>query len=335
MGERQEEILRDIVENYIKDFKPVSSKSLVDKFGVSSATIRNDMAELEDLGFIEKEHTSSGRIPSEKGYKYYVDKLMKPKEMTGEEVLKLQTILNNNSLVVSDAISKCMEIISDITHYTSVVIGDSSKNATLKQISIVPLDVNPIDGVRKVVAVLVTNQGDVENKQINIEDNIDLKELIQTSEIINKALIGTPIDKVNERLELDIKPMIKEVINRYEEVCNFFSSAFRDFAVDNADVVFKGKTNLLVYKEYDDADKLKEMISKLENNDLVQQIRTDDENINVYIGDETEFDKDVTIIKTHYHVGDEEGTLAIIGPKRMEYDKVVSLLNFLKQYLDK
>ncbi|MCR4581804.1 MAG: heat-inducible transcriptional repressor HrcA [Bacilli bacterium] len=335
MGERQEEILRDIVENYIKDFKPVSSKSLVDKFGVSSATIRNDMAELEDLGFIEKEHTSSGRIPSEKGYKYYVDKLMKPKEMTGEEVLKLQTILNNNSLVVSDAISKCMEIISDITHYTSVVIGDSSKNATLKQISIIPLDVNPIDGVRKVVAVLVTNQGDVENKQINIEDNIDLKELIQTSEIINKALIGTPIDKVNERLELDIKPMIKEVINRYEEVCNFFSSAFRDFAVDNADVVFKGKTNLLDYKEYDDADKLKEMISKLENNDLVQQIRTDDENINVYIGDETEFDKDVTIIKTHYHVGDEEGTLAIIGPKRMEYDKVVSLLNFLKQYLDK
>ena len=336
MGERQEAILRDIVENYINNFKPVSSKSLVDKFGVSSATIRNDMAELEDLGYIEKEHTSSGRIPSEKGYKYYVDNLMKPKEMTGDEVLKLQTILNNNSLVVSDAITKCMEIISDITHYTSVVIGESAKNATLKQISIIPLDNNiDDDGYKKVVAVLVTNQGDVENKQVNVDGDIDLKELIQTSEIINKALIGTPIDKVNERLELDIKPMIKEVINRYEEVCNFFSSAFRDFAVDNADVVFKGKTNLLDYKEYDDTNKLKEMVSKLENNELVQQIRTDDEGINVYIGDETEFDKDVTIIKTHYHVGNEEGTLAIIGPKRMEYDKVVSLLNFLKQYLDK
>ena len=336
MGERQSAILRDIVENYISDFKPVSSKSLMDKFNCSSATIRNDMAELEKLGFIEKEHTSSGRIPSEAGYKYYVEHLMKPKEMTGEEVLKLQTILNNNSLVVSDAINKCMEIISDITHYTSVVIGESSKNATLKQISIIPLD-NDIneDGFKKVVAVLVTNQGDVENKQVNVEGDIDLRELIQTSEIINKALIGTPIDKVNERLELDIKPMIKEVINRYEEVCNFFSSAFRDFAVDNADVVFKGKTNLLDYKEYEDTNKLKEMVSKLENNELVQQIRTDDEGINVYIGDETEFDKDVTIIKTHYHVGNEEGTLAIIGPKRMEYDKVVSLLNFLKQYLDK
>ena len=336
MGERQEAILRDIVENYISDFKPVSSKSLVDKFGVSSATIRNDMAELEDLGYIEKEHTSSGRIPSEKGYKYYVDNLMKPKEMTGDEVLKLQTILNNNSLVVSDAITKCMEIISDITHYTSVVIGESAKNSTLKQISIIPLDNNPDQaGYKKVVAVLVTNQGDVENKQVNVDGDIDLKELIQTSEIINKALIGTPIDKVNERLELDIKPMIKEVINRYEEVCNFFSSAFRDFAVDNADVVFKGKTNLLDYQEYEDTNKIKEMISKLENNELVQQIRTDDEGINVYIGEETEFDKDVTIIKTHYNVGNEEGTLAIIGPKRMEYDKVVSLLNFLKQYLDK
>lgn len=336
MGDRQAEILRDIVENYISNFKPVSSKSLMDKFNCSSATIRNDMAELERLGLIEKEHTSSGRIPSEKGYKYYVDNLMKPKEMTGEEVLKLQTILNNNSLVVSDAISKCMEIISDITHYTSVVIGDSSKNATLKQISIIPLDNNiSQDGYKKVVAVLVTNQGDVENKQVNVEEEIDLKELIQTSEIINKALIGTPIDKVNERLELDIKPMIKEVINRYEEVCNFFTTAFRDFAVDNSDVVFKGKTNLLDYQEYEDTNKLKEMVSKLENNDLVQQIRTDDDGINVYIGDETEFDKDVTIIKTHYHVGNEEGTLAIIGPKRMEYDKVVSLLNFLKQYLDK
>ena len=336
MNERQTSLLKDIVENYINNFKPVSSKSLVDKFGVSSATIRNDMAELESLGYIEKEHTSSGRIPSEKGYKFYVDNLMQPKEMTGDEVLKLQTILSNNSLVVSDAITKCMEIISDITHYTSVVIGESSKNATLKQISIIPLDNNEDEnGFKKVVAVLVTNQGDVENKQVNVEGDIDLRELIQTSEIINKALIGTPIDKVNERLELDIKPMIKEVINRYEEVCNFFSSAFRDFAVDNADVVFKGKTNLLDYKEYDDTNKIKEMVSKLENNELVQKIRTDDDGINVYIGDETEFDKDVTIIKTHYHVGNEEGTLAIIGPKRMEYDKVVSLLNFLKQYLDK
>lgn len=337
MGERQEELLKIIVETYIQTFKPVGSKSLVDHFNVSSATIRNDMALLEDLNLLEKEHLSSGRIPSEAGYKYYVNNLMKPKDITGEDVLKLQTILNNNNLVVSDAIQKCMEIISDITHYTSVVIGPSVESSTLQQISIIALEDDEDDGDadRRVVAVLVTNQGVVENKQVNISRDINLKELIKTSEIINKALAGTPLSKVSERLELEIKPRIKDVINRYEEVCNFFSSAFRDFTIDNSDIVFGGKTNILDYKEYDTPDKVKEMIAKLENTELVKNIQTNDSDINVYIGEETEFDPDVTIIKTHYKVGKDEGTLAIIGPKRMEYDKVFTLLNFLKSYIEK
>ena len=333
MGERQEELLKEIVETYIQTFRPVGSKSLVDKFKVSSATIRNDMADLEELGYLEKEHTSSGRIPSEAGYKYYVNNLMKPKDITGEDILKLQTILSNNQLVVSDAVTKCMEIISDITHYTSVVIGPSKSDNTLKQISIVPI--NEDEDEKRVVALLVTNKGIVENKQVIIPDNINMKELIKTSEIINKFLVGTPIDKVSERLELEVKPKIKDVIKRYEEVCSFFQNAFHDFTMDNSDIIFSGKTNILEYKEYEEPNKLKEMISKLEDQELVKNINTTDEGINVYIGEETEFDKDVTIIKTHYKVGNDEGTLAIIGPKRMEYDKVVTLLNFLKNYIEK
>ena len=333
MGERQEELLKEIVETYIQTFRPVGSKSLVDKFKVSSATIRNDMADLEELGYLEKEHTSSGRIPSEAGYKYYVNNLMKPKDITGEDILKLQTILSNNQLVVSDAVTKCMEIISDITHYTSVVNGPSKSDNTLKQISIVPI--NEDEDEKRVVALLVTNKGIVENKQVIIPDNINMKELIKTSEIINKFLVGTPIDKVSERLELEVKPKIKDVIKRYEVVCSFFQNAFHDFTMDNSDIIFSGKTNILDYKEYEEPNKLKEMISKLEDQELVKNINTTDEGINVYIGEETEFDKDVTIIKTHYKVGNDEGTLAIIGPKRMEYDKVVTLLNFLKNYIEK
>lgn len=336
MGERQEAILKVIVETYIKEFKPVGSKSLVDEFKCSSATIRNDMAELEALGYLEKEHTSSGRIPSEAGYKYYTEHLMKAAEITGEDLLKLQTILSNHSLVVSDAVTKCMEIISDITHYTSVVIGPNKESATLKQISIIPID-NELDdhGNRRVVAVLVTNKGLVENKQVDISGDINLMELIKTSELINKALVGTPLNKVQERLELEIKPKIKDVISRYEEVCNFFNSAFKDFTMDNSDVFFSGKMNILDYKEYEEPNKLKEMINKLEDVELVKKIQTDNDDVNIYIGDETEFDKDVTIIKTHYKSGNDEGTLAIIGPKRMEYDKVVTLLNFLKDYVEK
>ena len=174
MGERQKELLKCIVESYIKNVKPVGSKSLCKKFNCSSATIRNDMMYLEELGYLEKTHISSGRIPSEAGYKYYVDNLMKPKEITGEDVLKLQTILNNKDLVLSDAINKCMEIISEITNYTSIVLGKSCSNNILKQISIIPID------DKKVVAVLVTNTGHVENKQVLIPTDISVKEILNT-----------------------------------------------------------------------------------------------------------------------------------------------------------
>ena len=199
-----------------------------------------------------------------------------------------------------------------------------------------PIDNEPDElGHRRVVAVLITNKGLVENKQVDIGNNINMNELIKTSELINKLLVGTPLNKVSERLEIEIKPKIKEIIEKYEEVCSFFNSAFRDFTMDNSDVIFSGKTNLLDYQEYSEPSKLKEMISKLEDVDLVKNIKTNDDGVNIYIGEESEFDEDVTIIKTHYKSGEEEGTLAIIGPKRMEYDKVVTLLNFLKNYIEK
>ena len=166
MDERQKSLLKEIVENYIREVRPVGSKALCKKFKLSSATIRNEMAVLESLGYIEKNHVSSGRIPSEKGYKYYVENLMKPKELTGDDVLKLQTIFHNNELNVSDAINRCVEIISDITHYTSIVLGKSSKENTLQQVSIIPLDNN------KVVALVCTNKGIVENKQFTLGENI-------------------------------------------------------------------------------------------------------------------------------------------------------------------
>ena len=202
MNNRQNELLRLIVETYIKKVKPAGSKSLVKKLKCSSATIRNDMAYLESLGYLEKTHISSGRVPSEAGYKYYVDNLMKPKELTGDEVLKLQTILNNKDLVISDAIVKCMEIISDITNYTSIVLGKDNDNNTLKQVSIVPID------DKKIVAVVVTNTGHVENKQSNIPETISMDELIKACELINRKLVGTKLSDINSKLEYEIKPII-------------------------------------------------------------------------------------------------------------------------------
>ena len=138
--DRQKEILKLIVMEYIQGAKPVGSNQICEVLNCSSATVRSEMAALEELGLLEKTHTSSGRVPSEEGYKYYVENLMQPKNMTGEDMLKLQTIFNNNSLALSDTIKKSIEIISEITNYTTIVLGSSAKENKLKKVEIIPLE---------------------------------------------------------------------------------------------------------------------------------------------------------------------------------------------------
>ncbi len=327
MDERKKNLLKEIVESYIKFVKPVGSQALCKKFKLSSATIRNEMAALEKLGYLEKNHVSSGRIPSERGYKYYVDNLMKPKELNGEEMLKLQTIFHNQHLQINDAITKCMEIIADITNYTSVVLGKNSSDNTLQQVSIIPLDNNQI------IALVCTNKGIVENKKFTIPENIFMGELVKTCEIINKMLVGTPITKVSQRLEFDVKPIISKTIKQYEAVYEIFHDAFNDFTHNNSNVFFSGKTNILKQPEYDNIDEIKRIVNKFEDESLVRKIEENSDGINVYIGEESEFDPNVTIIKSKFNINGEEGTIAIVGPKRMEYDRVIGLLEYINKEL--
>ena len=326
---RQKELLKEIVENYIKTVKPVGSNSLCKKFKCSSATIRNEMVILENLGYIEKNHISSGRVPSEKGYKYYVENLMKPKELTGEDVLKLQTIFNNKGLQLSDAITKCMEIISDLTNYTSVVLGKSSSENLLKQVSIIPLDNT------KVVALVCTDKGIVESKHFFLPPNTEMHEVVKTSEIINKMLIGTPINEISERLEYEIKPIISKQVNQYETVYNIFYDAFKDF-VNSSNIHVSGKAKIFEQPEYTNASDIKRLVNKFEDETFIKKIEenNNDDRINIYIGDESDFDENVTIIKSKYNINGEEGTIAIIGPKRMEYDRVVGLLNYINKEIN-
>lgn len=328
IGSRQKELLREIIEEYIKTARPVGSKSLCKKFKCSSATIRNDMAALEDLGYLEKTHISSGRIPSESGYRYYVDNLMEPKKISGEDMLKLQTIFNNRDLELNDVISKSLEIISDITNYTSVVLGKGSKDNKLSKVEVIPLS------EKQLVAIVITDKGHVENKNLILEENIPLNEISKTTELLNKMLIGTPIDDVPSRLEFEIKPIIKNYIENYEVVYNAFYNALTNFTSER-DVRFKGKTNILKQPEFNTVDDVKNIISKFESKDIVSKIEESNDEVKVYIGSESEFDDNVTIIKTKYKANNgTEGTIAIIGPKRMEYERVVNMLEYLKEHIE-
>lgn len=330
MDERKNNLLKVIVETYIKTVKPVGSKALCDLFGCSSATIRNEMAILEEMGYLEKNHISSGRVPSEAGYRYYVKNLMEPEKLTGSEMLQLQKIFANTDILLSDAINKCMDIISDITNYTSVVLGKSSVDNNLLQINIIDL------GNNQVVAVVCTDKGNVENKTFNLPDTINVEEVIKTSEIINKMLVGTPINDVGKRLELEVKPVIKNQIRQYETVYNIFYDAFNDFVNNNSNIHVTGKTKIFEQPEYNDINELKRLANKLEDNSLITKVEevSDEDNIKVYIGDENEFDSNCTIIRKKYHVNGEEGTIAVIGPKRMDYQRIVGLLEYIDDAID-
>lgn len=331
MDSRKDNLLKEIVETFIKTAKPVGSKALCDKFNLSSATIRNEMAVLEDLGYIEKNHISSGRVPSEKGYRYYVKYLMEEEKITGSDMLKLQRIFANKELEVSDAINKCMEIISDITNYTSVVLGKNSSDNNLLQVNIIAISET------QVVAVVCTDKGNVENKMFNIDNGINIAELIKTCEIINKLLVGTPINEVSERLEVEVKPIIKKQIKQYKTIYNIFYDAFNDFVTNNGSVHIAGRNNIFEQPEYNDIGELKRLANKFDDVRYISKVAekdSDENEIKIYIGKENEFDPNVTIIRKKYHINGEEGTLAVIGPKRMDYQRIVSLLEYVDEKLD-
>lgn len=327
ISNRQKEILKFIVEEYVKSARPVSSNSICNFLNCSSATIRNEMVILEDLGYLEKNHFASGRTPSELGYRYYVENLMKPKDLTGEDMLKLQTIFSNNSLELSDAIKKSIELISELTNYTVVVLGNSSKDNRLKKVEVIPLEQG------KVVMMLITDKGHVEYKSMNIGD-ASSEELTKTVELINKLLVDTPIDEINEKLEYEVKPVISRYVKQYAALYNAFYDAFSEFTSKASDVHFVGRANMLKQPEFNNIDKVKQLLSKFDDASLINEMSEDKNGINIYIGTENDLSDDVSVIKTKYNYNGEEGTIAIVGPKRMEYDRVITLLNYINDNLN-
>ena len=324
---RQEKVLEVIIREYVKNVTPVGSKLICEELNCSSATIRNEMSTLEDKGYLEKTHISSGRVPSEKGYRYYVDNLMKPKEMTGEDILKLQTIFSNNQLELNDCVKQSLEIISELTDYTSIVLGPKSSDNRLKKVEVLPLEQGTL------IAIIITDKGHVEHRNVNIND-VSLDEVQKTVELINKLIVGTPIDEVKQKLEFEVKPIINQYVKQHEVLYNAFYDVFNDFT-KHSDMSVVGRTKMLNQPEFNNIEKIKKIFNKLDDEDILNSVEEKDGDINIYIGNESNFDEDVTIVKTKYKTRDGEGEIAIIGPKRMEYSKVVSLLEYIKENIDK
>lgn len=290
------------------------------------------MKVLEDIGLLEKTHTSSGRVPSEKGYRYYVDNLMELKKMKAEDMYKLKVIFDNQQLNLSDTITKSLQVVSDMTNYTTVVLGSTSHDNLLKQIEVVPINDEYI------TVIVITDKGHVQHKTINLK-NVDHEDIKKTVGLINNLIIGTPIDEVSQKLEFEVKPIIGKYVEQHEQIYNAFYNVFTDFTSVNSDVSIVGKDKILDQPEFTDSNKMRQLYSKLENKETIENIREihkdDNNNIEIYIGEENKIDNDVTVIKTTYKTENDNGTIAIIGPKRMDYERVVSMLEYIKKNIER
>ena len=213
-------------------------------------------------------------------------------------------------------------------NYTTVVLGSKSHEDLLKQLEVIPLDDTSL------TVIIVTDKGHVEHKIIRLED-VSLEEVKKTVSLINNLISGTPIDEVSSKLEFEVKPIIGNYVKQHEQLYNAFYHVFSDFT--NQEVNIMGRHKMLEQPEFSsNIEKIKNVYNKLEDNEFLKNIEEDnDNNIKVYIGNENNIDSDVTVIKTKFKNGNDEGTIAIIGPKRMEYDRVVGLLEYMKENIER
>ena len=328
---RQIVIFKTIVDEFTRTAERVGSKTLMSllDFPCSSATIRNEMAALEAEGLLEKTHTSSGRIPSSAGYRYYVENLME-KQLDEGVKASLQKVFKERHYSLEEIVRKSCDILSDMTSLTSVVLGPDSKCQRLQHIQLIPIS------ERSAVAIFVTDHGHTENKTFQFDENVSLEDIQNCCTILNEKLCGTPIFNVVERMQ-EIQPLLAAHISRHEILFQAFVNAFVRFASDN--VYYSGQSNMLYQPEFADIEKLKKLMSMLEDSSLWRQLANHEGDLMVRIGDENGNEvlhmDNVAVVASKFRLNDEEeGQLMIVGPTRMEYNRVVALMEYMSKVIE-
>ncbi|HOW38159.1 MAG TPA: heat-inducible transcriptional repressor HrcA [Candidatus Izemoplasmatales bacterium] len=331
LNERQETVLKLIVEEYVRTAEPVGSRSLSKFMDVSPATIRNEMSDLEDLGFLEKTHTSSGRIPSEKGYRYYIETIIKNAGEDNESFDEFEDLFENKDLAREDLIKEAIDLLSQVTNCTAIALGPNAFNSRVKKIQMVPLTTN------MALIMVITNLGHVESKQIKIPDEMEITELVKVIDLLNELLYDTPISQVSEKLHYEIQQHhVKELLKYRETIVESFIEAFSKFAQTR--YYLTGQSNMLYQPEFNDIQKLREFINTIENNEIFKLVETNADGVSVKIGTENMVTsmQECTVVSANYETDDgEKGTISVVGPTRMEYRKVIPLIRYIVKHLSR
>ena len=334
LSERKLKILQAIIADFIRTAEPVGSRTISKNYdlGISPATIRNEMSDLEELGYLTHPHTSSGRVPSEKAYRLYVNQMMNKRELTEEEKTSISMQLNSNVTELENLVQRAAHVLSEITNLTAFALTPRQDHDTLKYINLLPVD------EKTVVLMLVSESGKVSNTAVKLDRPISE----ETLQLLAKTMTYNYRGKtLSEALTFDI---IKAVKSDAEAMTMFDKNIVPNFVrtledMLNVHLYMDGLTNIFSLPEYNDLDKAKmflEMVNK--KDDLTKTLINRDNGVIITIGNENqnEMMQDCSLISATYHVdGKMVGKIGVIGPTRMRYGEVTSVVEYLTENISK
>ena len=327
MDERKFMILQAIIDDYITTAMPVGSRTISRKSGVgySPATIRNEMSDLEELGYLAQPHTSAGRVPSYKAYRLYVDQLIKVAKLSMEERERMNSYMDVRTGQVEALIRRAAAVISDATQYTSVIVAPQLSTLRIRNLQMVPVS----DTLA--LMVIVTNVGIVKDTVIRVPEGMSPDVLYELSRLLTEQLADKPIE--------DVRQLFAELIRDMGEHRRLLAEAMlviedKMRMTDASDIIVGGGANMLSYPEYQDMNKARNFLSVLESRDKLRRALSagDGMELSIRIGPENELPelRDCSILTATYHAGDQStGTLGIIGPTRMDYSRAISVIKYM------
>lgn len=328
---RKKLILRSVIESHISTGEPIGSKSLVTRSDIpfSSATIRNEMAELESMGYLVQPHTSAGRVPTSLGYRFYVDALMESYKLTATEIISLNNIIKNKMGELDSILKSASKLITSMTNYTTVAVQSAYSNATtVEQFTYMLLE------EKAFLLVMRMSDGSVSTEHIRTDISLDDEILRKLNGILNRTFAGVPADGVTLPMMMQaesemgsagslISPVIKAI----------YENAGR---TEEADINFEGINKLLEYPEFSNVEQMRRVISMFEKKDDIMDIieNADDDKVNIFIGHDGKLvDNSAFVFKTIKVGGKAVGVIGVFGPSRMDYSKVISTVEYLSKSL--
>jgi heat-inducible transcriptional repressor len=336
LTKRQLLVLKEIIRSFTETNQPVGSKTLMQELPihVSSATIRNDMAALEEAGLITKTHSSSGRVPSTKGYRFYLDNLVEPAQAEPAEIAAIQQGFGGHFYKMDEIVAQSARILSNLTNYTAITLGPEVAQLKLTGFRMVPL------GNHQVMAILVTSNGNVVNQLFTLPGEVDSEEVEKAIRIVNDQLVGLPLAQVAQKLTTDVPALLFQYMSSPDGFLDIFGSVLKQAAAERFYV--GGRLNLMDYLDDSDVRRVKQIFSLFDDdtsdiNRLIGPISSK-QDVQVHLGQELTPDvlDDLSVITASYSVGDHgTGMIALLGPTQMPYSKMIGLLDAFREELAK